>query len=89
VSFLLCNSSLPLISPNHFQQLKPREGKNEEIEEEENNNKSSVYTPAMKQYLEVKEKHPDFLLLFQIGDFYEMYFDGNYLNANSKVNRFH
>jgi DNA mismatch repair ATPase MutS len=24
----------------------------------------------------MKEQHPDFLLLFQIGDFYEMYFDG-------------
>jgi len=33
-------------------------------------------TPAMKHYLELKAKHPDFLLLYQIGDFFEMFLDG-------------
>jgi hypothetical protein len=47
----------------------------QEIEYEEEAKDRSPYTPAIKQYLEIKEKHPDFLLLFQIGDFYEMYFD--------------
>ena len=32
-------------------------------------------TPMMKQYLEVKEKHQDEILLFRLGDFYEMFFD--------------
>lgn len=32
-------------------------------------------TPAMKQYFAVREKHPDALLLFQMGDFYETFFE--------------
>lgn len=32
-------------------------------------------TPAMQQYLAVKAAHPDCLLLFQMGDFYETFFD--------------
>ena len=30
-------------------------------------------TPMMKQYLAIKEKHPDCLLFFRLGDFYEMF----------------
>jgi DNA mismatch repair protein MutS len=32
-------------------------------------------TPAMKQYLEIKERHKDCILFFRMGDFYEMFFD--------------
>ncbi|CAN5696024.1 DNA mismatch repair protein MutS [soil metagenome] len=32
-------------------------------------------TPAMRQYLRFKKAHPDCLLLFRIGDFYEMFDD--------------
>lgn len=32
-----------------------------------------VETPLMKQYFDVKAKHPDAILLFRVGDFYEMY----------------
>ena len=32
-------------------------------------------TPMMKQYLEVKSQHPQCLLFFRLGDFYEMFFD--------------
>ncbi len=32
-------------------------------------------SPMMRQYLEVKERYPDFLLLFRVGDFYETFFD--------------
>jgi DNA mismatch repair protein MutS len=32
-----------------------------------------VETPLMKQYYDIKSKHPDALLLFRVGDFYEMY----------------
>lgn len=32
-------------------------------------------TPMMKQYLAVKEKHPDCLVFFRLGDFYEMFFE--------------
>ena len=30
-------------------------------------------TPLMKQYYSIKEKHPDALLLFRVGDFYETF----------------
>ncbi len=32
-------------------------------------------SPMMKQYLEVRDKYPDCVLFFRIGDFYEMFFD--------------
>ncbi len=32
-------------------------------------------SPMMKHYLEVKEKHPDCLIFYRLGDFYEMFFD--------------
>ena len=33
------------------------------------------YTPMMQQYLEIKSQHPDTLLFFRLGDFYEMFFN--------------
>ncbi len=35
--------------------------------------KKIVETPLMKQYLEMKQKHPDAVLLFRVGDFYETF----------------
>ncbi len=35
--------------------------------------KKIVETPLMRQYFEVKSKHPDALLLFRVGDFYETF----------------
>ncbi|HWI54462.1 MAG TPA: DNA mismatch repair protein MutS [Desulfobacteria bacterium] len=35
----------------------------------------SELTPMMKQYLSIKEEHPDTILFFRLGDFYEMFFD--------------
>ena len=35
--------------------------------------KEVVETPLMKQYLEMKQKHPDAILLFRVGDFYETF----------------
>lgn len=32
-------------------------------------------TPLMKQYHAIKAQHPDIILLFQVGDFYELFFD--------------
>ena len=37
--------------------------------------KDIVETPLMKQYFEMKSKHPDAVLLFRVGDFYETYSD--------------
>ena len=33
------------------------------------------YTPMMMQYLKIKDKYPDTLILFRLGDFYELFFD--------------
>ena len=35
--------------------------------------KKVVETPLMKQYFEMKQKHPDAVLLFRVGDFYETF----------------
>ncbi len=32
-------------------------------------------TPAMRQFLDIKAEHPDALLFFRMGDFYEMFFE--------------
>ena len=32
-------------------------------------------TPMMKQYFEIKKNYPDTILMFRLGDFYEMFFD--------------
>ncbi len=32
-------------------------------------------TPMMKQYLQIKEENKDAILMFRLGDFYEMFFD--------------
>ncbi len=38
-------------------------------------------TPMMQQYLAAKEQHPDNILFFRLGDFYEMFFDDAKLAA--------
>ncbi|MDE5901166.1 MAG: DNA mismatch repair protein MutS [Muribaculaceae bacterium] len=37
--------------------------------------KKFVETPLMRQYVEMKSKHPDAILLFRVGDFYETFSD--------------
>ena len=37
--------------------------------------KKSKPTPMMAQYLEVKERHKEYLLFYRMGDFYELFFD--------------
>lgn len=32
-------------------------------------------TPMMQQYFEIKKEYPDTILMFRLGDFYEMFFD--------------
>ena len=36
---------------------------------------SSQHTPMMQQYLRIKAQHPDVLLFYRMGDFYEMFYD--------------
>ena len=35
----------------------------------------SQHTPMMQQYLRIKSQHPDVLLFYRMGDFYELFFD--------------
>jgi DNA mismatch repair protein MutS len=37
--------------------------------------KKIAETPMMKQYIEIKAQHPDAILLFRVGDFYETFSD--------------
>lgn len=37
--------------------------------------RKAVLTPLMKQYYDIKAKHPDAILLFRVGDFYETFED--------------
>lgn len=37
--------------------------------------KKIAETPMMKQFIEIKKKHPDAILLFRVGDFYETFSD--------------
>jgi len=37
--------------------------------------KKKKHTPLMRQYFDVKEKHPGTILLFRVGDFYETFAD--------------
>lgn len=39
-------------------------------------------TPMMKQYLQIKQKHPDSILLFRMGDFFETFFEDAVTTAN-------
>ncbi|WMY97217.1 MAG: DNA mismatch repair protein MutS [Arsenophonus sp.] len=45
------------------------------IEEYKNVLTKKTYTPVMSQYLKIKSKYPNILLFYQMGDFYELFFD--------------
>jgi DNA mismatch repair protein MutS len=36
---------------------------------------SPLHTPMMQQYLRIKAQHPDTLLFYRMGDFYELFYD--------------
>ena len=36
---------------------------------------TALLSPMMRQYRELKRRYPDYLLLFRLGDFYEMFFE--------------
>src|SRR6202790_3494346 len=38
-------------------------------------NSGQDHTPMMQQYLRIKAQHPDVLLFYRMGDFYEMFYD--------------
>lgn len=38
-------------------------------------NSTTPHTPMMRQYLRIKSNHPDTLVFYRMGDFYELFFD--------------
>lgn len=36
---------------------------------------SGNYTPMVMQYIQIKKQHPEVLIFFRLGDFYELFFD--------------
>ena len=44
--------------------------------------KNKGSTPVMKQFWDIKNKYPDNIILFRMGDFYET-FDNDSKNSNS------
>ncbi len=54
--------------------MSPRRSNNKETTTQETTTeKRYVETPLMKQYYEIKAVHPDAILLFRVGDFYETF----------------
>jgi DNA mismatch repair protein MutS len=53
-------------------------GENKEINKVDkqtvNNNFNDNLTPGMRQYMNIKEQHPDCIVLFRMGDFYETFY---------------
>ncbi|MBE9564408.1 MAG: DNA mismatch repair protein MutS, partial [Proteobacteria bacterium] len=39
------------------------------------NKAETAHTPMMQQYLRIKADHPDTLLFYRMGDFYELFYD--------------
>jgi DNA mismatch repair protein MutS len=44
--------------------------------------RDAEHTPLMQQYLAIKARHPDLLVLFRMGDFYELFYDDARKAAN-------
>ena len=42
---------------------------------------SARLTPMFRQYRSIKQDHPDAILFFRMGDFYEMFYDDAKLGA--------
>ena len=37
--------------------------------------KAPQMSPMMQQYVQMKEQYKDYILMYRLGDFYEMFFD--------------
>ena len=46
-------------------------------------NADAQLSPAMRQYLQFKQQHPDYVLFFRMGDFYEMFWEDAKLAAKT------
>jgi DNA mismatch repair protein MutS len=46
-----------------------------ESQKQSPDSKAAVHTPFMRQFFAAKAEHPDILLFFRMGDFYELFYD--------------
>ncbi len=53
----------------------PRNGKAGRSDKADKTDKAEKHTPMMLQYLRIKADHPDTLLFYRMGDFYELFHD--------------
>ena len=44
---------------------------------------AAAQTPLMWQYMAAKRQHPDTLLFFRLGDFYELFFEDAHLDPSN------
>jgi len=55
--------------------MRDKELENKMLSETKSNHLEKPNTPMMQQYLRIKAEHPDTLLFYRMGDFYELFFD--------------
>mgnify|MGYP002620805181 CR=1 FL=1 len=48
---------------------------NDAVAAKQSKPKTNAHTPMMQQYLRIKAEHPDMLVFYRMGDFYELFFD--------------
>ena len=61
-------------SPEQKEKERQAEKAKEEVTKQETKAVAAIaLSPMMKQFMDLKSKHPDALLLFRVGDFYETY----------------
>ena len=61
------------IKPPTPDPVKPEPKETPKVEKKAEKKSSLTNTPLMQQYQEMKKKHPDAVLLFRVGDFYEIF----------------
>jgi DNA mismatch repair ATPase MutS len=49
--------------------------------------KATPHTPMMQQFLRIKAEHPDGLLFYRMGDFYELFSTMRYARRNCLTSR--
>lgn len=47
----------------------------EQLDNQQNNVTIASHTPGMLQYFRIKAEHPDMLLFYRVGDFYELFYE--------------
>ena len=62
------------VTQKSITELSQNEHKNSEFKSEFEVKKIGA-TPMMAQFLEIKAEHPDAILFYRMGDFYELFFD--------------